>query len=151
MLADSIVKRWQDHLPLHRLEDVYARDGLELARSTMCGWHAALAEVVAPLIAAVREDAFTQPYLCVDATGVLVQQKESCTSVPSNCFGGFLGLGTLGLGDLHDCAEIVRPINTRAIHRDVVRAVLPGGQRRRSAAPRRHCHHRAVPVTLFAQ
>jgi transposase len=78
MLADTIVKRWQDHLPLHRLEDVYARDGLELARSTMCGWHGALAEVVQPLVAAMRVDAFKQPYLCVDATGVLVQQKERC-------------------------------------------------------------------------
>lgn len=78
MLADTIVKRWQDHMPLNRLEDVYARDGLELARSTMCGWHSALAEVVQPLIAAMRIDAFKQPYLCVDATGVLVQQKERC-------------------------------------------------------------------------
>ena len=78
MLADTIVKRWQDHMPLNRLEDVYARDGLELARSTMCGWHSALAEVVQPLVAAMRVDAFKQPYLCVDATGVLVQQKERC-------------------------------------------------------------------------
>jgi transposase len=78
MLADSIVKRWQDHLPLNRLEDVYARDGLELARSTMCGWHSALADVVRPLVSAMRVDAFAQPYLCTDATGVLVQQKERC-------------------------------------------------------------------------
>jgi hypothetical protein len=78
MLADTIVKRWQDHLPLHRLEDVYARDGIELARSTMCGWHGALADVVKPLVSAMRVDAFAQPYLCTDATGVLVQQKERC-------------------------------------------------------------------------
>ena len=78
MLADTIVKRWQDHMPLNRLEDMYARDGVELARSTMCGWHAALAEVAKPLVAAMREDAFKQPYLCTDATGVLVQQKERC-------------------------------------------------------------------------
>jgi transposase len=78
MLADSIVKRWQDHLPLHRLEDVYAREGLELARSTMCGWHAELAELAKPLVAAMRQDAFEQPYLCVDATGVLVQNREKC-------------------------------------------------------------------------
>ena len=38
LLADTIVKRWQDHLPLHRLEGIYARDGVELARSTVCGW-----------------------------------------------------------------------------------------------------------------
>jgi hypothetical protein len=57
---------------------VYARDGLDLARSTICGWHGALAEVVTPLVSAMRADAFTQPYLCTDATGVLVQQKERC-------------------------------------------------------------------------
>jgi transposase len=45
MLADTIVKRWQDHMPLHRLEGMYARDGIELARSTMCGWHATLADL----------------------------------------------------------------------------------------------------------
>jgi transposase len=78
MLADTIVRRWQDHMPLNRLEGMYARDGLELARSTMCGWHAALAELVRPLVSAMRTDAFAQPYLCVDATGVLVQQKERC-------------------------------------------------------------------------
>jgi transposase len=78
MLADTIVKRWQDHMPLNRLEDMYGRDGLELARSTICGWHAALAELVTPLVAAMRDDAFKQPYLCTDATGVLVQQKERC-------------------------------------------------------------------------
>jgi transposase len=78
MLADTIVKRWQDHMPLNRLEDMYGRDGLELARSTMCGWHSALADVVRPLVSAMRADAFKQPYLCVDATGVLVQQKERC-------------------------------------------------------------------------
>ena len=37
MLADSIVRRWQDNLPAHRLEGIYARDGLELSRSTICG------------------------------------------------------------------------------------------------------------------
>jgi hypothetical protein len=78
LLADTIVKRWQDHLPLHRLEDIYARDGIELARSTVCGWHAELAALVKPLVAAMRADAFEQPYLCVDATGVLVQHAERC-------------------------------------------------------------------------
>ena len=78
MLADSIVKRWDDHLPLNRLERVYRRDGLELARSTICGWHMALADLAQPVIDAMRRDAFEQPYLCTDATGVLVQAKEKC-------------------------------------------------------------------------
>jgi transposase len=77
-LADTIVRRWQDHLPLYRLEQIYAREGLEMARSTICGWHAELAELVRPLVAAMWQDAMASPYLCSDATGVLVQAKERC-------------------------------------------------------------------------
>ena len=78
MLADSIVKRWQDHLPLNRLESVYAREGLELSRSTIGGWHMQLGELVRPLYDAMLADALEQPYLCTDATGVLVQAKDRC-------------------------------------------------------------------------
>lgn len=78
MLADTLVKRWQDHLPLNRLEGIYARDGLELSRSTMCDWHQQLVPLAQPLVDAMRADAFLQPFLCTDATGVLVQAKEKC-------------------------------------------------------------------------
>jgi transposase len=78
LLADTIVRRWQDHLPLHRLERIYGREGLDLARSTICGWHEALGELVKPLIEAMWSDARGAPYLCTDATGVLVQAREKC-------------------------------------------------------------------------
>jgi transposase len=78
LLADTLVRRWQDHQPLHRLEEIYARDGLDLARSTMCGWHEALAELARPLVDAMFADARGAPYLCTDAAGVLVQAKEKC-------------------------------------------------------------------------
>ena len=77
-LADTIVKRWQDHLPLNRLEQVYAREGLPLARSTICGWHMELGDLCRPLVEAMLADALTLPYLCTDATGVLVLAKEKC-------------------------------------------------------------------------
>jgi transposase len=78
LLADTVVKRWEDHLPLHRLERVYGREGLELARQTVCHWHFDLAQLVKPLLLAMWLDALESPYLCVDATGVLVQNKEKC-------------------------------------------------------------------------
>lgn len=78
MLADTVVKRWQDHLPLHRLESIYRREGIELNRSTVSGWHLELAELAQPLIGAMHADALAQPYVCVDATGVLVQDRERC-------------------------------------------------------------------------
>jgi transposase len=78
LLADSIVKRWDDHDPLNRLERIYERDGLRIAKSTMCGWHEQLAELCGPLVLAMRKDALCQPYLCTDATGVLVLHPERC-------------------------------------------------------------------------
>lgn len=78
LLADTIVRRWQDHLPLNRLEGIYARDGVEIARSTMCTWHETLAELARPVVEAMHADARGQPYLCTDATGVLVQAPERC-------------------------------------------------------------------------
>jgi transposase len=78
LLADTIVRRWQDHQPLHRLEGIYRREGLELSRSTMCTWHMQLATLCRPLVDLMFADALTAPYVCVDATGVLVLAKERC-------------------------------------------------------------------------
>jgi hypothetical protein len=78
LLADTIVRRWQDHLPLHRMESIYARDGLALSRSTIGSWHLQLGAVIAPLVVAMWRDAMRAPYLCTDSTGVLVQAKEKC-------------------------------------------------------------------------
>jgi transposase len=39
LLAATIVQRWQDHMPANRQEAIYAREGLLLARSTICSWH----------------------------------------------------------------------------------------------------------------
>jgi transposase len=78
MLADTLVRRWQDHLPLHRLERIYAREGMELSRQTICGWHLQLRELVQPVVEAMWADAHAAPYLCTDATGVRVQAKGEC-------------------------------------------------------------------------
>jgi transposase len=78
LLADTIVKRWQEHQPLHRLEGTYRRDGVEFNRSTLCTWHAQLAALCRPLVEAMHADALRQPYLCTDATGVLVQYPQRC-------------------------------------------------------------------------
>lgn len=78
MLADTIVRRWQDHQPLTRLSDIYRREQLDIAKSTLCTWHEQLAELARPLVDAMFEDAYREPYLCVDATGVLVLAKDKC-------------------------------------------------------------------------
>jgi transposase len=79
LLANVAVRRFDDHLPYNRLENVYEREGMRLGRSTLYGWLDALRELFAPLVKAMLRDARTAPYLCTDATGVLVQAPEQCT------------------------------------------------------------------------
>lgn len=78
LLANVIVRRFDDHLPYNRLENVYEREGMRLGRSTLYGWLDQLRPLFAPLIEAMRADAKRAPYVCVDATGVLVQAPEKC-------------------------------------------------------------------------
>jgi transposase len=108
LLADTVVRRWADHLPLHRLERVYGRDGLELARSTVCDWHASLAELCRPLVAAMWKDAFAAPYLCVDATGVLVQAREKCRNAHFFVVAAPERHVLFGFSNKHDSAAVDR-------------------------------------------
>ena len=81
LLATTVVQRFLDAIPLHRMERMYAREGLPLARSTLCGWHEALSERVAPLVEAMHRNALERsPVLCTDATGVRVQAKVKCAT-----------------------------------------------------------------------
>jgi hypothetical protein len=49
LLAQTITSKYGDHLPLYRLEDIFARHGVELSRATLCGWMASCAELLKPL------------------------------------------------------------------------------------------------------
>jgi transposase len=48
LLAHLIVSKYTDHMPLHRLERVYQRQGLFLHRSTLCDWLGACADLLRP-------------------------------------------------------------------------------------------------------
>src|SRR5712691_6212227 len=47
LLAHVVVSKYVDHLPLHRLEGIFAREGIDLARTTLCGWVADVATALA--------------------------------------------------------------------------------------------------------
>jgi transposase len=78
LLAETIVARWQEHMPANRLEGRFAREGMEIARSTLCEWHIKLSTLCTPLLTAMWQDALAQEVLYTDATGVLVQAPKEC-------------------------------------------------------------------------
>lgn len=49
LLAHTVLAKYGDHAPLYRQEDVHARHGLLVRRSTLCDWIAAAADLAEPL------------------------------------------------------------------------------------------------------
>src|ERR1700680_4367220 len=46
LLAQVIVSKFADHLPLHRQEKMFARHGVDISRKSMCGWMAQCAALL---------------------------------------------------------------------------------------------------------
>jgi transposase len=72
LLAATITGKYCDHLPLYRLEDVFARHGAELSRATMCGWMRQSAELVLPLYELLKRRVLASRVIHTDDTPVEV-------------------------------------------------------------------------------
>lgn len=70
LLAYIIVSKYFDHLPLHRLQAIFARQGLPLSRSTMCDWMAASAQALGPLYDMMVSHVLQSAWLHTDDTSV---------------------------------------------------------------------------------
>jgi len=76
LLAYVAVGKYADHLPLHRQEEIFKRQGVKLARSTLCDWMGACAELVRPLFDLMKERAMQSKALQTDDTPVGVLDRE---------------------------------------------------------------------------
>jgi transposase len=72
MLAHLLVSKYCDHLPLYRQCEIYARQGLELDRSTLCDWVGQAAWLLDPIVAAIRAHVFAADKIHGDDTTVPV-------------------------------------------------------------------------------
>jgi transposase len=72
LLAHVLVSKYADHVPLYRQSEIYAREGVDLDRSTLAGWVGASSALLAPLVEAVRRHVFATAKLHADDTPVPV-------------------------------------------------------------------------------
>jgi transposase len=72
LLAHVLVSKYADHCPLYRQSEIYARESVDLDRSTLAGWVGASSELLAPLIEAVRSHVMAASKLHADDTPVPV-------------------------------------------------------------------------------
>ena len=80
LVADVIVAKLVDHLPLYRQEQRYTRHGIELSRSTLCGWLAEAASVLTPLYLLLKAQVLSTKVVNTDDTPIPVQDatREHC-------------------------------------------------------------------------
>ena len=76
VLAQVIVSKFADHLPLHRQEKIFERHGVEISRKTMGGWMPAAAGLLEPLYQAAKKVLFKSKVIGTDDTGVKVLDPQ---------------------------------------------------------------------------
>ena len=72
LLAHVLVSKFSDHLPLYRQSEIYAREGVELDRSTLADWVGASARLLEPLGEVLRRHVMSAEKLHADDTPVPV-------------------------------------------------------------------------------
>jgi transposase len=71
-LAHVLVSKYGDHLPLYHQSEIYAREGVDLDRSTLAGWVGSASELLAPLIDEIRKHVLAASKIHADDTPVPV-------------------------------------------------------------------------------
>lgn len=72
LLAHVLMSKYGHHLPLYRQAEIFAREGVDLDRSTLAGWVGATSELLAPLVCALRDHVMAGQKLHADDTPVPV-------------------------------------------------------------------------------
>src|SRR6204780_4778640 len=72
LLAHVLVSKYSDHLPLYRQAEIYAREGVELDRSTLAEWVGGTSRLLAPLVEKLRNHVLAGQKLHADDTPVPV-------------------------------------------------------------------------------
>lgn len=72
LLAHVLVAKYADHLPLYRQSEIYAREGVELERSTLADWVGSSSALLQPLVEALAKETLRASKLHADDTPVPV-------------------------------------------------------------------------------
>ena len=70
LLAQVVVAKHDDHLPLYRQTEIYARSGVHIARSSMAQWIGVCGVRLAPLVDALKEFILDHSVIHADETPV---------------------------------------------------------------------------------
>jgi transposase len=76
LLAHLLVSKYQDHQPFYRQLEMFKRNGVSLAASTVNGWFAASADLLEPLYQVLRGKVQSCDYIQIDETTIPVVDQD---------------------------------------------------------------------------
>lgn len=72
LLAHILVQKYCNHLPIYRQHEIYKREGVEIAKSTMTSWAGRCVRLLHPLIEELKRSVFSGSHIHGDDTSVKV-------------------------------------------------------------------------------
>ena len=76
LLAQIIIDKYTDHLPVHRQLQRFEREGIKLPSSTLIDWISGTCSLLEPLYHELRKQVLSANYLQVDETPIKVLDKD---------------------------------------------------------------------------
>jgi transposase len=102
LLAQVVVAKFADHLPLHRQQQIFARHGIDLATSTMGDWIRDCTFLLKPIVAELRREVRSSHVIHSDDTKITILDPKK----PGGSYSGYLWVYVGDRGDVvYDATE----------------------------------------------
>lgn len=76
LLAQLIISKFVDHLPFYRQRQIFKRQGVELAESTINDWYSGTCKLIEPLYDTLKKQIQQSTYIQADESPMPVQTKD---------------------------------------------------------------------------
>ena len=91
LVAQTLVSKFEDALPFYRQEKIFARLGVDIPRSSMCGWAIKAAEQCKPILTLLHQKILSGPLVNIDETPVQVMQEPGRSNTSKSYMWVFRG------------------------------------------------------------
>jgi transposase len=94
LLAHVVTSKYAEHLPLYRLEQIFARHGVVVTRRTLAEWNGAVADLLAPLVTrGITGELLASPWIQCDDTTLDVQVEDREPKIREGHLWAYRGMG----------------------------------------------------------
>lgn len=91
LVAQLLISKFEDALPFYRQEKIFSRLGIDIPRSTMCGWAIKAAEQCNPLLELLHQKILSGPLINIDETPVQVMKEPGRSNTSKSYMWVFRG------------------------------------------------------------